>query len=134
MVATGILDVISDTLENMRDGLGGSLIIISDTEVKVIVEEEYASKTIYAGGHPGELADEFKCYKENFNNGFMEVLIKLVSEMIEGILVVTSGSLGVKVLIEDQGVCAVYTAKTLEEAFAKAADFDPIKLSKKNPN
>ena len=36
---------------------------------------------------------------------------------------------GVKVIIEDQGVCAVYTADTVEEALTKAADFDPFKFS-----
>ena len=54
--------------------------------------------------------------------------------MLDGTLTVTVNGQGVKVIIEDQGVCAVYTADTVEEALAKAAGFDPIKLSKKNLN
>jgi len=59
---------------------------------------------------------------------------KVLQNMLDGTLTVTVNGQGVKVVIEDQGVCAVYTADTVEEALAKAAGFDPIKLSNKNPN
>ena len=59
---------------------------------------------------------------------------KVLQNMLDGTMTIQVNGQGVKIIIEDQGVCAVYTADTVEEALTKVADFDPVKFSSKNLN
>ncbi|SMO59877.1 hypothetical protein SAMN06269117_11368 [Balnearium lithotrophicum] len=56
---------------------------------------------------------------------------RVLKNMLDGTLTITVNGQGVKVVVEDQGICAVYTADTVEEALKKASTFDPMKLSSK---
>ena len=58
--------------------------------------------------------------------GIKEVL----QRMLDGTLTITVNGQGVKAVVEDQGVCQVYTADTVEELLDKISSFDPVALSK----
>lgn len=53
---------------------------------------------------------------------------KVLQNMLDGTLTITVNGQGVKAVVEDQGVCAVYTADTVEELLEKLSSFDPIRL------
>ncbi|GEM_PF-2993856 len=59
---------------------------------------------------------------------------KVLQNMLDGTLTITVSGQGVKAIVEDQGVCQVYTADTVEELLEKLSFFDPIKILTKNLN
>ncbi len=61
-------------------------------------------------------------------------IVKVLQNMLDGTLTITVNGQGVKAVIEDQGICAVFTGDTVEEVLEKLANFDPISISNKNLN
>jgi hypothetical protein len=59
---------------------------------------------------------------------------RVLQNMLDGTLTITVNGQGVKAVIEDQGVCQVYTADTVEELLEKLSSFDPIKITNRNLN
>ena len=57
---------------------------------------------------------------------------EVLQNMLDGTLTITVNGQGVKAVIEDQGVCAVYCADTVEELLEKLQSFDPLKLCRNN--